>query len=130
MPPLAANVTEYAEPTAPAASELVVIDGAAGTVMLAVPFFVPSAIDVAVTLTVKAELEAAGAVYVALLVVPEMVPPPLTDQLTPALFLSFVTTADSVIEFVASTVVDGALTETLTGLDTLEEWELPPQPAK
>jgi hypothetical protein len=121
MPPLAAKVTEYAEPTAPAVSELVVIDGAAGTVICAVPLFVPSAADVAVTVTVKAELEAAGAVYVALLAVPEIVPPPLTDQLTPALFLSFVTTADSVAVFVASTVVDEALTETLMGLETLVE---------
>ncbi len=75
----------------------------------------------AVTVTVKAELEAAGAVYVALLVVPEIVPPPLTDQLTPALFLSFVSTAESVTVFVASTVVDEALTETLMGLETLVE---------
>jgi len=50
------------------------------------------------------------------------VPPPLTVQVTPALFLSFVTAAVSVTESVASTVVADAVTATLAGC------EPPPQP--
>jgi hypothetical protein len=50
------------------------------------------------------------------------VPPPLTVQFTPALFLSFVIAAVSVTESVASTVVAEAVTDTLMG------FEPPPQP--
>jgi len=84
-----------------------------------------SATDVAVTVTVRAELEAAGAVYVAPVVVWfDSAPPPLTLHVTPALFLSFVTTAVSVTASVASTVAAEAVTATLGGV------ELPPQPER
>ena len=46
-------------------------------------------------------------------VVFDKVPPPLTVQVTPAAFLSCVTTAVSVVAFVASTVVLAAVTATL-----------------
>ena len=54
--------------------------------------------------------------------VPDRAPPPLTVQLTPAAFLSCVTTADNVTESVASTLDEAAVTATLIGA------ELPPQP--
>jgi hypothetical protein len=93
--------------------------------MVAVAVFVVSAIDVAVTVTVTAELEALGAVYLAaVVVVLESVPPPLTVQLTPALFLSFATVAVKFAVSVASTVVGVA--ETLTEGFAL----LPPQPIR
>jgi len=92
-------------------------------VIVAVPVLVVSAIEVAVTVTVNAELEAGGAMYVAeLLVDPDRAPPPLTVQVTPALFLSFATVAVRLTELVASTVLVAGLTVTL-GL-ALE----PPQP--
>jgi hypothetical protein len=125
IPPLAATVPEYAVPTVPATSAPVVTAGAAGTVMVAVAVFVMSATEVAVTVTVSAVLEAAGAVYVAALVVePDRAPPPLTFQLTPALFLSCATVAERLTVFVASTVLVEGDTVTL-GL-ALE----PPQPDK
>jgi hypothetical protein len=97
--------------------------GAAGTAIVTVPVLVVSATEVAVTVTVSAELEAAGAVYVAALAVWfDSVPPPLTLHVTPPGVLSFVTVADSVTASVASTVAADAVTATLTGL------ELPPQP--
>jgi hypothetical protein len=73
--------------------------------------------------TVCAVLVAAGAVYVAEVVVVARVPPPLRVQVTPALFLSLVTVAVSVTVFAGSTVVAADDTATLTG------WELlPPHP--
>jgi hypothetical protein len=102
-----------------------VIAGAAGTVIVAVPDLLVSATEVAVTVTVSAELEAAGAVKVAPVVDWfDSVPPPLTAQVTPPGDLSFATVAVSVTASVASTVVDEAVTATLTGL------ELPPQPER
>jgi hypothetical protein len=62
MPPVAVSVVVYAAPTAPAGREAVVIEGAAGTVIVALPVLVLSAIEVAVTVTFRAVLEAAGAV--------------------------------------------------------------------
>jgi hypothetical protein len=56
-------------------------------------------------------------------VVSESVPPPLTDQVTPSLFLSFSTEAVRVAVSVGSTVEAEAVTVRLTG------FELPPQPA-
>src|SRR5450631_1292905 len=104
---------------------MVVTAGFAGTVIVAVPVLVASDTEVAVTVTVTAVLEAAGAVKVApLVVVFERVPPPLTLHETPAAFLSFVTVALSVIAFVASTVVADAVTATLTVAGAL----VPPQP--
>jgi hypothetical protein len=55
---------------------------------------------------------------------PLRVPPPLTDQLTPAAFLSLATVADKVIESVPSTVADDDVAETLMGFELLEP-ELP-----
>ena len=57
------------------------------------------------------------------MVEPDIAPPPLTVQVTPALFLSFATAAARLTLFVASTVVVEGVTVTL-GL-ALE----PPQPA-
>jgi hypothetical protein len=66
MPPFPARVTEYAAPTVPARlAPVVVIDGAAGTVMVADADLLVSAMEVAVTVTVWADEVAAGAVYVA-----------------------------------------------------------------
>jgi hypothetical protein len=72
--------------------------------------------------TVCAELVAAGAVKVAELPLPAMVPA-LAVQVTPSLFLSFVTVAVRVTVFAASTVAVAGVTARVTGL------ELPPQPA-
>jgi hypothetical protein len=55
-------------------------------------------------------------------VVFDSVPPPLTVQVTPAEFLSWVTVAVRVVESVPSTVVAAAVTVRLIG------FELPPQP--
>jgi hypothetical protein len=102
----------------------VVTAGAAGTVIVALAVLVVSATEVAVTVAVCAELVAAGAVKVAPVVdVLESVPPPLTVQVTPALFRSLVTVADSVVESVPSTVVADAVTATLT-------FACPPQPIR
>ncbi len=128
MPPLAASVTEYAAPTAPALNELVVIEGAAGTVSAADLLFVLSVLDVAVTVTESAALVAAGAVYVAALVVVLLsVPPPLTLHVTPAALTSFCTLAESETESVPSTVVTGALIDTLTGCCCVVVLLEPPQ---
>ena len=54
----------------------------------------------------------------------DRLPPPLTVQVTPALFLSLVTVAVSVVESAPSTVIEDAVIATLIGL------ELPPQPDK
>jgi hypothetical protein len=92
-----------------------VIARAAGTVSVAVAVFDELATEVAVTVTVNAELEAAGAVNVAPeVVVLESVPPPLTVQLTPLLVVSPVTVADSVVVSVGSTVAAAADTATVT----------------
>jgi hypothetical protein len=53
----------------------------------------------------------------------DRVPPPLTPHVTPPLFLSFVTVAVSVIEFVPSTVVAEAFIET-------DGEEVPPHPER
>jgi hypothetical protein len=99
--------------------------GAAGTVIVTAPDLEVSATEVAVTVTVSAELEAAGAVYVAPVVVSfDSAPPPLTLHVTPPGVLSFVTVAVIVTASVASTVVAEAATATLTGA------ELPPQPER
>jgi hypothetical protein len=84
---------------------------------------------VAVTVTVNAELEAAGAVYVADVDVwPDSVPPPLTLHVTPSPFLSFVTIAVSVTLSVASTIVAEAVTATLGELEPPPPCELAPPP--
>ena len=85
--------------------------GFAATVIVTDKVFVASAKEVAVMVTVCAEAVAAGAVKVAeVVVVFDRVPPPLTDQLTPAAFLSFVTAAVRVTESVPSTdVADGVM---------------------
>jgi hypothetical protein len=94
-------------------------------VNVTVPVLVVSATEVAVTVTVSAELEAAGAVYVAPVVVSfDSAPPPLTLHVTPPGVPSFVTVAVVVTASVASTVVAEAVTATLT------EPELPPQPER
>lgn len=86
--------------------------GAAGTVITAVPDFVVSAIEVAVTVTVCEELVAAGSVIVAAVVeVPDRVPA-LVLQLTPAEFRSSATVAVKVVASVPSTVVAAAVTVT------------------
>jgi hypothetical protein len=100
-----------------------VIEGAAGTVSVVVPVLVVSPFEVAVTVIVFAELEAAGAVKVAEVVVSLESVPALTLQVTPALFLSLVTVAVSVVVSVPSTVDTEAFTET-TGE------ELPPHPER
>jgi hypothetical protein len=58
-----------------------------------------------------------------LVVVPESVPPPLTVQVTPALFWSLLTVALSVVVSPPSTVLAAAVTETPTA------GEPPPHPA-
>jgi hypothetical protein len=78
---------------------------------------------VAVTVTVCAVLVAAGAVYVAeVVVVFDRAPPPLTLHDTPSVPLSLATVADSVTVSVPSTVVTEAVTATVGA------FELPPQP--
>ena len=62
MPPAPARVAEYEVPTVPAASDEVVIAGPAATIIVDVPLFEVSAIEVAVTVTVSAEAVGAGAV--------------------------------------------------------------------
>lgn len=126
MPPLPANVIENAVPTAPVRVELVVVTaGAAGMVMVAVPDLLESATEVAVMVADCEELVAAGAVYVAeLVVVFDKVPSPLKVHLTPPEFLSWVTAAVSVVVSLPSTVLAAAVTATLIGL------ELPPHPVK
>jgi hypothetical protein len=100
---------------------VVVTTGIAGIVMVTLPVFVLSAIDVAVMVIVCCELVAAGAVKVAEdVVVFDSVPPPLTLQFTPAAFLSFVTVTLTVVVFAPSTVGEAAVTEMLSGA------ELPP----
>ena len=127
MPPLPASVTVYAAPTEPAGSALVVIVGLAGTVSIVVPVLVVSATEVAVTVTVTAEFDAAGAVQVAPVVdVFDSVPPPVTVHETPSEgVLSFMTLAVTVTESVASTVADDDVTVTLTGLELLPQPERP-----
>lgn len=125
MPPLPAMVTDFAMPTDQARLALVVvIDGAAGIVMVVVPVLVVSAIDVAVMVTVCDELVAAGAVKVAELVVVLESVPLLVLQVTPALFLSWATVAVSVAVSPPSTVAAEGVTVMLMG------FEMPPQPAK
>lgn len=99
-PPLPCNCTEKAEPTAPVRLLLVVVTvGVAGTVMVAVPVFEVSAMEVAVTVTVCAELVGAGAINVVELVVePERVPA-LLVHVTPAVFLSLDMVAVKVVVF-------------------------------
>jgi hypothetical protein len=64
MPPVPANCSEYAAPTAPVnwAPLGGVIAGLAGIVSVTLPVFVVSATEVAVTVTVCVEELAAGAV--------------------------------------------------------------------
>jgi hypothetical protein len=131
MPPVPASVAEYAVPTATDcwAAVRLVIAGAAGTVIVAVPGVADGlATDVAVTVTVCAELVAAGSVIVAEVVVVFDRVPALVLQLTPAAFLSFVTVAVRVVVSVPSTVVAAAVTVTL-GVGGVAGDELPPQPA-
>jgi len=106
-----------------------VIAGAAGTVIVAVPFTAVSAFEVAVTVIVCAEEVAVGAVKVAEVLVVAvrsllLLPPPLTVHVTPSsvplVVLSWVTVAVRVTASPPSTVDDEAVTATL-GL------ELPPQ---
>jgi hypothetical protein len=124
-PPETASVWENCVPTEACGIVVVVIEGAGGTVNVTVAVSEVLATEVAVTVTVVAELAAAGAVYVAeVVVVFERVPPPLTDHVTPAAFLSFVTVAVNVAVSVGSTVEAEDVTATLTG------FELPPHPAK
>jgi hypothetical protein len=90
-----------------------------------VPVCVALATEVAVTVTVCAELVAAGRVIVAELVVVFDRVPAFVLQVTPAAFLSLVTDAVKASESVPSTVaVDG---DTVTGPTAGDE--LPPQPA-
>jgi hypothetical protein len=105
--------------------ELVVIEGAAGTVTVTGELLVASATDFAVTVTVWDDAVAAGAVYVTELVVMfDSVPPPLTDHATPATFLSCATVAVRLTEFVPSTVLEDAVADTLIGAED------PPQPER
>jgi hypothetical protein len=124
MPPVPASVTEYAVPTATAcwAAIRLVIAGAAGTVIVAVPVSAVSATEVAVTVTDWEELVAAGSVIVAEVVVVLDRVPALVLQVTPAEFWSLVTVAVKVVVSLPSTVLAAAATVRLTGL------ELPPQP--
>jgi hypothetical protein len=99
--------------------------GDAATVIVAVPDLVASAAEVAVTVTDSELAVAAGAVKVAdVVVVFNMVPPPLTLQVTPAAFLSLDTVAVNVTVSVPSTVLAEAATVTPTA------GALPPQPMK
>jgi hypothetical protein len=101
------------------------MEGAGGTVMVTDAVLVLSATEVAVTVTLSEDAEAAGAVNVApVVVVFDRAPPPLMVHVTPSLPLSFVTVAVRVAVSVASTVDADDVTATLTGL------ELPPQPAR
>jgi hypothetical protein len=127
MPPLACNLTEKALPTPPVRAALVEVTvGAAGTVSVMVPVWVVFATEVAVIVIVCGALVAAGAVYVAeVVVVFDNVPPPLvTAQVTPALFWSLVTVPVRVTLSAPSTVEDEAVIAMLMDL------ELPPQPEK
>lgn len=128
MPPVPDSVTEYAVPTETVCCAVVraVIAGAAGTVIVAVPFFEVSAIEVAVTVIVCAELVAAGAVRVTPLVLELERVPALVAHVTPAAFLSLVTVADSVVVSVPSTVAADDVTATDTV--ALELLEPPPHP--
>jgi hypothetical protein len=126
MPPEPVNCSEYGAPTAPVNRVPLggVITGLAGTVRVTLLVVAVSATEVAVTVTVCVNVVAAGAVKVAeVVVVFERVPPPLTVQVTPPLFLSFATVAVSVTAFDPSTVVTDAVTTTDD-----ENFELPPQP--
>jgi hypothetical protein len=125
MPPLACNWTENPPvPTEPVRLLLVVVTASlAGTVMLTVPDFVASLIEVAVTVTVCDELVAAGAVNVAEDVVAFVSDPAETANLTPAPLRSFVTEAFTVTESAPSTVVLVAVTLTTRAAGP------PPQPA-
>jgi hypothetical protein len=123
MPPETASVSENAVPTVAGGSEEVVIEGAAGTVIVMVAVLDVSATEVAVIVAVKEEAEGAGAVYVTeVLEVFDSVPPPLTVQVTPSLPWSWSTAAVMVMESVGSTVADDAVRVMLIG------FELPPQP--
>jgi hypothetical protein len=62
MPPDAVSVSENAAPTVAGGSELVVMEGAAGTVMAAVAVFEVSATEVAVIVMDCEDMVAAGAV--------------------------------------------------------------------
>ena len=62
MPPETASVSENAVPTVAGGSVPVVMDGAGGTVMLAVAVLDVSATEVAVMVAVCEDAEAAGAV--------------------------------------------------------------------
>jgi len=104
-----------------AVSDPVVILGAAGIVNVKVAVLVVSATDVAVMVTVCDELVAAGAVKVTPVALWLESVPPVVLQLTPSLFLSFVTEAVMVSVSAASTVVTDAVMETPTV-------GLPPQP--
>lgn len=130
MPPLAAKLTEYAVPTTPLNGPAVVMDGIAGTVSVREADFDESPIEVAVTVIVCAELVAAGAVNIAVVVVVfDSVPPPVTVQVTPAALWSLVTVAVRLTGFVPSTVCVDAAIETPSIGDGAEV-ELPPHPAK
>ena len=103
----------------------VAIDGLAAMVRVMVAVSLVFAVEVAVIVAVCAELVAAGAVKVAEVAeVFDSVPAPLTLQVTPTLFLSFVTVAVRVMESAPSTFIADAVTATLMGL------EPPPQPTK
>jgi hypothetical protein len=124
MPPVPASVTEYVVPTATDcwAAVRLVIAGAGGTVIVAVPVLVVSATEVAVIVIVCKELVASGAVNVAEVVVVFDRLPALVLQVTPAEFRSLVTAAVRVVVSVPSTLV--AVAVAVTG-PTDEE---PPQP--
>jgi hypothetical protein len=101
------------------------MEGAAGTAMVTDAVLLVSATEVAVTVTLSEDAEAAGAVNVApVVVVFDSVPPPLMVHVTPSAPLSFTTVAVIVAVSVGSTVDADDVTVMLTGL------ELPPQPAK
>ena len=107
----------------PAVSDPVVILGWAGIVSVTVAVLVESATDVAVIVTVCAELVAAGAVKVAPVAVSFDSFPLVVVQVTPSPFESFVTEAVIVSVSPASTVVNDAVMVTPTVA-------LPPQPEK
>lgn len=65
MPPLALSCAEYADPTLPAPSDVVVMDGFAGTVIVTEEVFELSATEVAMIVAVAELAAGAGAVYVA-----------------------------------------------------------------
>jgi len=126
MPPLPWSVSDKAVPTAPVKLVLVVVTaGAAAMVIVAVPDFDVLATDVAVIVTDCDEPVAAGAVYVAELVVAlDSVPGPLIVQVTPLEPWSLVTVAVSVVVSLPSTELAATVTLTLIGL------ELPPHPVR